>query len=55
MGLIITITFGFGLWLVLWAIGWKADDSGMLALAIILIVVASKIAIGHMSPKRSGS
>lgn len=54
MGTIITITFGFGLWIILWATGWKGDDAGMLALAIILIVVCSKIAARHLTPNRPG-
>jgi hypothetical protein len=52
MGLVITITLGFCLWIVLWAIGWKGDDAGLLALAIILIVVAVKIAASHLTPNR---
>jgi len=55
MGLVITTTFCCGLWIVLWAIGWKGDDAGLLALTIILIVVGVKIAVSHLAPKRANN
>ena len=53
MGLVITFTLGICLWLVLWATGAKGDDAGMLALAIVVIVVCVKIAASHLSAKQA--
>jgi hypothetical protein len=37
MGLAITTTFAFCLWIVLWAVGVKSFDGMMLTLVIVLV------------------
>jgi hypothetical protein len=52
MGLALTTTFAFCLWIVLWAIGISGLDGILLTLLIILIA-ASLRALTHYVPGRA--
>jgi len=52
MGLALTTTFAFCLWIVLWAIGIKGSDGIMLTLLIILIAATLR-ALTKYLPSRS--
>lgn len=49
MGLVITATFAFSLWITLWALGKRPFDGFMLALVIVLV------AAGLRALRRPGS
>jgi hypothetical protein len=53
MGLILTATTGFVVWIVLWALGAKGFDAFMLAAAIILVGASLKILTGYLPGRRS--
>jgi len=40
MGLVIAATFGFALWIVLWALGISGLDAFLLALLVMLLAAA---------------
>jgi hypothetical protein len=54
MGLVIAATFGFALWIVLWALGISGLDAFMLALLVMLLGAAGRVVIGHL-PGRDAS
>ena len=54
MGLAATVTFSLCLWVALWAIGVKALDGMLLALAIIIVAAAAKILSSYLPGHRSG-
>jgi hypothetical protein len=43
MGLVLTTTFGLVLWIVLWAIGAKAQDAFLIATVVIVLGVTGRI------------
>lgn len=53
MGLVLTATFGFIVWIVLWALGAKGFDAFMIATVIILIGATLKILTGYLPGRRS--
>jgi hypothetical protein len=54
MGLVIAATFGFALWIVLWALGISGLDAFLLALLVALLAAAGRVVIGHL-PGRDAS
>ncbi|HEX2702575.1 MAG TPA: hypothetical protein VHM72_03985 [Solirubrobacteraceae bacterium] len=48
MGLVIAATFGFALWIVLWALGISGLDAFLLALLVMLLGAAGRVVIGHL-------
>jgi hypothetical protein len=52
MGLILTATAGFVVWIVLWALGSKGFDAFMLAAAIILVGASLRILSGYLPGRR---
>ncbi|HUA11354.1 MAG TPA: hypothetical protein VMA83_05060 [Solirubrobacteraceae bacterium] len=52
MGFIITLTGALSLWIVLWAIGTKPDDAGIVALTIVLVGVAVRILSQYLRSDR---
>ena len=52
MGVILTATAGLGLWIVLWAQGIKAFDGFLLVVAMLLIAVVTKAALGLLPSAR---
>lgn len=52
MGLILTTTFALSLWIVLWAIGAKAFDAGMLALVIVLTAQIVRMLVRYLPGNR---
>jgi hypothetical protein len=54
MGLVIAATFGFALWIVLWALGISGLDACLLALLVMLLGAAGRVVIGHL-PGRDAS
>lgn len=54
MGLSYAVTFATLVWLVLWALGWKAVDSTVIAVAIIVAAVAIARVLTYL-PGRNGS
>jgi hypothetical protein len=53
MGLAAVVTFALCLWVALWAIGVKALDGMLLALAIIVVAAAVKLLSGYLPSQRS--
>ncbi|HEY8866305.1 MAG TPA: hypothetical protein VIM22_05175 [Solirubrobacteraceae bacterium] len=43
MGLLIATVTGLAVWIVLWAVGSKAFDSFMIAMAIVVIAATARI------------
>jgi len=43
MGLVLATTFGLCVWIVLWAIGWKAIDAFLVTTVIITLGATAKI------------
>ncbi len=52
MGLILTTTAALILWIVLWALGAKGFDAGLLAVAIILVGAGMRILAGYLPGRR---
>ena len=48
MGLLLATTFAFVLWIVLWAVGTKAFDAWMLAVAIVVTAATARIALRYL-------
>jgi hypothetical protein len=53
MGLILTTTAAFIVWIVLWALGWKGLDAFLLTAVIVLIGSTVKIVAGYLPGRRS--
>ncbi len=53
MGFVITLTAALCIWIVLWAIGTKPDDAGIVALTIVLVGIAVRILSGYMRGNRA--
>ncbi len=53
MGLILTATAGFVVWIVLWALGTTGFDAFLLATVMILIGASLKILSGYLPGRRS--
>jgi hypothetical protein len=49
MGLVLATTLGLVIWIVLWAIGYSGLDSGLLALAVIVLGVTGRIVLRNLS------
>jgi hypothetical protein len=48
MGLVFATTAGLVIWIVLWALGYSGLDSGLLALAVILLGAGGRIALRYL-------
>ena len=48
MGLVLAATFGFAIWIVLWAIGWKSIDAFMITTVIITLGATAKLLIPYL-------
>ncbi len=48
MGLVLATTAGLVIWIVLWALGYSGLDSGLLALVVILLGAAGRIALRYL-------
>ena len=53
MGLVLATTAGLTIWIVLWALGYSGLDSGLLALAVIVLGASGRIALRYL-PGGSG-
>jgi hypothetical protein len=42
MGVILTTTFGLGLWIVLWAVGIKSFDGFMITMLLVLLALLGR-------------
>jgi hypothetical protein len=49
MGLVLAATTGLVIWIVLWAIGYSGLDSGLLALAVMVIGATGRVALRNLS------
>jgi hypothetical protein len=54
MGLLLATVFGLTLWIVGWALGAKAFDTFMLALAIVVLAATFRVVAPHL-PGRGGT
>ena len=52
MGLIATIVFSLLLWIIAWALGYKAVDAFMVALVIILVAVTVRMLTPYLPGRR---
>ncbi len=52
MGLILTTTAALILWIVLWALGAKGWDAGMLAITIVIVGACMRILVGYLPGRR---
>jgi hypothetical protein len=48
MGLVIAATFGLALWIVMWALGVSGLDAFLVALLVMLLAGAGRVAIRHL-------
>jgi hypothetical protein len=48
MGLVLATTAGLIIWIVLWSLGYSGLDSGLLAIAVILLGAAGRIASRYL-------
>jgi hypothetical protein len=48
MGLVLATTAGLVIWIVLWSLGYSGLDSGLLALVVIVLGAAGRIALRHL-------
>jgi hypothetical protein len=55
MGLVLAVTFGLVIWIVLWSIGYSGLDSGLLALAIMVVGVTGRIVLRQLRGGRRGA
>ncbi len=52
MGLVFAATFGFILWIVLWALGTKSFDSFMLTVLILLLASGTRMLLPYLPGKQ---
>lgn len=52
MGIILTATAGFSLWIVMWALGIKAFDAFMLTTLMILVAATARIVSPYLPGNR---
>ena len=52
MGLVLATTFGFVVWIVLWAIGWKSIDAFMVTAVIITLGATAKLLVPYLPDRR---
>jgi hypothetical protein len=48
MGLVLATTAGLVIWIVVWSLGWSSLDAGLLALLIIVLGAAGRIALRYL-------
>jgi hypothetical protein len=48
MGLVLATTAGLVIWIVLWSLGYSGLDSGLLALVVIVLGAAGRIALRYL-------
>ena len=53
MGLILSVTAAFVIWIVLWALGWKGQDAALITVAIIVVASATKVLASYLPGRRS--
>jgi len=53
MGLIVTATAGFIVWIVLWALGSKGFDAFMITVLIIVVGATARMLVPYLPGKRS--
>jgi hypothetical protein len=52
MGLLLATVFGLTLWIVGWALGAKAFDTFMVALAIVVLAATYRVVAPHLPGRR---
>ena len=52
MGLVLAVTLGLVIWIVIWALGFSGLDSGLLALAVMLVGASGRVVLRNL---QSGS
>ena len=53
MGLVLATTAGRVIWIVLWSLGYSGLDSGLLALVVIVLGAAGRIALRYLPGGRA--
>jgi hypothetical protein len=48
MGLVLAVTLGLVIWIVIWALGYSGLDSGLLALAVMVVGASGRVALRHL-------
>jgi Mn2+/Fe2+ NRAMP family transporter len=48
MGVVLTTTAGLSIWIILWATGFKAFDSFLIAIVLILIAATLRTLLPHL-------
>jgi hypothetical protein len=54
MGLALATTAGLVVWIVLWALGWKAIDAFMITLLVVLLAATGRIVARYLPTRRAG-
>lgn len=54
MGLLLTTTAGLIIWIVLWAINFKAFDAFLIALLLVILAATARILLPYMPGNRPG-
>lgn len=55
MGLLLTITAGLVLWIVLWAIDFKAFDAFLITLLLVILAATARLVAPALPGNRPGS
>jgi len=51
MGLIISVTAAFVVWVVLWSLGWKGQDAALITVSIVIVATGLRV-LSHYLPSR---
>jgi hypothetical protein len=54
MGLAVAATTGLVIWIVLWALDWKAIDAFLITLLIVLVAATGRIVARYLPGRREG-
>ena len=54
MGLLLTLTAGLILWIVLWAINFKAFDAFLITLLLVILAATARMLVPYLPGNRPG-
>jgi len=54
MGVLLATVFGLTVWIVGWALGAKAFDTFMLAVAIVVLAITARVLAPHLPNRQAG-
>jgi len=54
MGVLLATVFGLTVWIVGWALGAKAFDTFMIAVAIVVLAITARVIAPHLPNRQAG-